>query len=113
MIKARDILSLILTFFVYSLSVLFSKMASMQNSQTSFLVFYGISLCCMAVYAILWQFCLKKMPLNVAYSLKSITILFSVLFGIFLFHEGISWKMIAGMALIFTGIYLMGRDIHE
>lgn len=68
---------------------------------------YGASLCVTGVYAILWQQFLKRMTLTTAYANRSMTMLWSMVFGALLFGETIRWNMIAGVAVIAFGVYLV------
>lgn len=72
-----------------------------------FLLLYGASIFLMFIYALLWQQFLKIMPLNTAYANKSISTIWTMLFGALLFHERITWTMILGAAVIIVGVYLV------
>lgn len=111
--EAKMYLKVILAFFIYALSMLFSKYASLQTSTLSFIVFYGISLLFMGIYAICWQMILKNVSLSKVYPFKSLTIFFSMLFGYLLFKETITINMFIGMALIIAGVYLIGSEQDE
>ena len=77
MLKIKNYIFLTITFFVYSLSLLFSKIASMQENSFNFILYYIISVLIMCVYAILWQLILKNVPLSIAFH-KTVTIVFFV-----------------------------------
>lgn len=93
------------SFFVYSVALLFSKFASENN----FVVNFGISLMFIGVYAILWQLSLKNMDLNIAYSLKSISIIFTIIFGVVFFNELITIKTVFSVVLIIIGMVMILR----
>lgn len=63
---------------------------------------YGLS-------AVLWLKVLTKLPLVVAYPLVSLNFVLVALGGSLLLHERISWQMIVGLALIFSGIVVITR----
>ena len=111
--EAKMYLKVILAFFIYALSMLFSKYASMQEDMLIFCILYGISLVFMGIYAICWQMILKHVSLSKVYPFKSLTILFSMLFGYILFKESITINMFIGMALIIIGVYLIGSEQDE
>jgi len=69
-----------------------------------FIFFYGMSIAILAIYAVLWQMVLKKFDLSVAYANKPLTTLLSMIWGVVLFHEPVSWNMIVGAAIILIGI---------
>lgn len=110
MVKFKNYILLIFTFFIYSLSLLFSKMASMQIKNFFFVLFYGFSVIIMGVYAIFWQISLKRVSLNVAFPLKAITLIFSMILGYLIFNETITIKMIIGSLLIILGIIFIGKE---
>ena len=72
-----------------------------------FILFYGAVILLMLIYAILWQQFLKIMPLNTAYANRSVSTVWTMLFGALLFHEKITWTMILGAAIIIVGVYLV------
>ncbi len=110
MLKFKNYIFLIVTFFVYSLSLLFSKFASIQLDSFYFLFFYGISVLIMVLYAILWQMVLKNMSLSVAFPFKAITLIFSLMFGYLIFNEVITIKKIIAIIIIIIGIILVGNE---
>ena len=59
--------------------------------------------------AILWLKVLAKLPLVVAYPLVSLNFVLVALGGSMLLHERISWQMILGLGLIFSGIVVITR----
>lgn len=108
--KSKIYFQLIAVYFIYALSVLFSKIAGLQDSDMSFMFFYVISLGFMGIYAILWQLVLKKIDLSKAYPFKCFTILFALIFGFVIWREPITFKMIVGIILIFSGVLLVGAQ---
>jgi len=113
MLKIRNYIFLVITFFIYSLSLVFSKIASMQDNSFNFILYYIISILIMCVYAILWQLILKKIPLSIAFPTKAITILFSLILGYFIFNEAITLKKITSIVIIMIGIVLVGYEGDE
>lgn len=108
--KSKLIYSLIFIYFIYSLTVLFSKIASAQLSIDKFLLFYFLSLFFLAIYSILWQLLLKYCNLSTAYPFKVFTILFGIFFGVIFFKETVDLKLIIGTIIIFFGILLIGKS---
>ena len=99
MLKIKNYIFLTITFFVYSLSLLFSKIASMQENSFNFILYYIISVLIMCVYAILWQLILKNVPLSIAFPTKAVTIVFSLFLGYFIFSEAITLKKIISIII--------------
>lgn len=72
-----------------------------------FILFYGLVLLDMAVYAVLWQQILKKIPLSAAFSNKAVTIIWGMLWGFILFGEKISPNNIIGAVIVLCGVCLV------
>lgn len=106
--KNKSVIFLAAAFVVYSLVLLLSKTASAQSDRMCFILFYGSSLICLAVYAVLWQWALKEIPLNLAYPLKAVTLIISMIFGVIFFHEVITLPMIIGTVCIIAGVFFIG-----
>ena len=94
--------------FLYSLGGIASKTAAQQAFLSlAWCFFYGLVLLNLFVYAILWQQILKKMPLTTAFANKSITIVWSMVWGSLIFNEEITLKKIVACVLIFIGVYMV------
>lgn len=105
-IKPYLILNLIL--FFYSLGSICSKIASGKQFLTfEFILFYGLSLFTLAVYALLWQQVIKKVPLNIAYANKAITLVWGMIWGAVVFKEQITLANIIGAVVVLAGVLLM------
>lgn len=105
-LKPYLILNLLLLFF--SLGGVCSKTASRKQFLSfDFILFYGLTLFILAVYALLWQQVIKKIPLNIAYANKAITLVWGMVWGIVFFREHITFSNIIGAAIVLTGVLLM------
>lgn len=105
-LKPYLILHLILLF--YSLSGICSKIASSKHFLSlEFILFYGLVLFIMAVYALLWQQVLKSIPLNIAYANKAITLIWGMVWGVIVFKEQITISNIIGAVIVLAGVLLM------
>lgn len=104
-----------LAFFIYSSSSVFLKLASSRLSSIndilspSFLMMFIPAFLLLGLYAFLWQQLIKRMELSIAYAGKSITLLWVLLWGIFLFHESITPQKVIGIALVITGVIIINR----
>lgn len=98
-------------FFIYSLSSVFSKIASTQAFFSLKYIFcFFIILFLMVLYAFIWQIVLKKIPLSEAMSNKPVVLIFSMIWAIFLFDEKISIRILIGVFFIFIGIIIIDID---
>ena len=94
-----------------SLGGICSKIAAKKEFLSNeFLVFYGIVLLDLAVYAIVWQQIIKKLPLNTAYSNKAIMIVWGMIWGVIFFGEKITWNMIVGAIIVIVGVIMVVRS---
>lgn len=102
-------------FFILHLSLLFSSLSGAASKLAAkspfmsprFLFFYGLVLFIMFGYAIVWQQILKYVPLTLAFSNKPVSLVWGMVWGVFLFNEEIRLNMIFGALIIFAGIYLV------
>ena len=93
---------------LFSATGILTKLASKEAFLSMrFLLLYGGAVLLMVVYAFLWQQFLKVMPLNTAYANKSVSTVWTMLFGALLFKEQITWGMMLGAVVIIVGVYLV------
>lgn len=101
------ILGLHVLLLLYSLCGVCSKLASGEAFLSfRFCLFYGASLTILAVYALAWQQILKKLPLTLAYANKAIGLVWTLIWGMLLFHEILTWKKLLSVLCIMGGIIL-------
>ena len=94
--------------FVYSLSAVCSKFASgLPFFSFKWCALYALIIFILGVYAILWQQILKKMPLNLAYANKSLTLAWGMIFGALIFRETITPQNVIGAITVLVGVILM------
>lgn len=92
-------------FLVYSLSSVFSKLASTAPTLSFHFIIYILSvLVLLSAYAILWQKVLSFMPLNKAFIFKSVTILMILVVSALVFQEAITINNIIGAGFIMSGL---------
>lgn len=97
---------------VYSLSGICSKLAAAAGEEGNFLmlvIWYGLVVLNLGVYAIVWQQIIKHLPLNTAYSNKAVTVAWGILWGALFFKETIKWNMIVGAVIVIAGVVLVVR----
>ena len=109
--QIKDILMLQIVFFIYSINSVVAKFASAQEPfSLNFILLYGLELCVLGVYAILWQQLIKRMELSVAYSNKAVVLLWAMVFGVLLFKEQITLTKVAGILLVIAGIVVLNSE---
>ena len=109
--QIKDILMLQIVFFIYSINSVVAKFASAQEPfSLNFIMLYGLELCVLGVYAILWQQLIKRMELSVAYSNKAVVLLWAMVFGALLFKEQITLTKVAGILLVIVGIVVLNSE---
>ncbi len=99
---------------LFSLTTVLSKLAAGEEFLSPrFCIFFGGEFLLLGVYALGWQQILKRLPLTLAYTNKAVTLVWSMVFGVLLFHETVSLKQIIGCALAVAGVVLFVRADGE
>ena len=110
-ISIKTILALQLVVMIYTLSSVAAKLASGQEPFSfSFLLFYGIDILILSIYAIAWQQIIKRCDLSVAYANRSMAILWSLIWTVVFFHEALTVKNIIGVLIVFAGTMIVNSD---
>ncbi len=111
----KYILILHLFLAVYSMTGIASKLAAGEEFMSfRFILFYGIVLFGLFVYAVAWQQIIKHMPLITAYANKGVTVIWGLVWGYMIFHEEITFRKIAGAIVIVAGIvFIVTADAKE
>ena len=109
--KWKDILMLQAVFMIYSISSVVSKFASGKEVFSfEFILFYGLDVIVLGIYALLWQQVIKKFEWSIAYANKAITLLWALVWGIVIFHEQITAGKVIGILLVMAGIFILNSD---
>ena len=88
-----------------------SKLAGRQKFLSfRFMFWYGVMLLITMAFAFAWQQILKNMSLTFAFTNKPITIVWGLIWGVTIFRETLTWKMILGSAIILIGIIVGVSD---
>ncbi len=96
---------------VYSLGGICSKLAAQSEFLSlRFFLLYGAVLLILAIYALVWQQILKRLPLVTAYANKAVTVLWGLLWGLLFFGETITVQKALGAAVIICGIILVVKE---
>ena len=61
------------------------------------------------VYAIAWQKVIKKFDLNVAYANRTVYLIWSQIWAVFIFHESLTVTNIIGLLVVFIGVLVVQK----
>lgn len=107
-INIKLIIVLNLLFCFYSFGGVCSKLASGYDFLSwGYILFYGLEILPLMIYAVVWQQILKVTPLNLAYPNKAVTVIWSIVWGVLFFGEKLTPGKLIGAVLIITGIILI------
>lgn len=110
-IKLRDIFILQLVIAIYTLSTVFAKFASGEEFLSfKFILFYGIEMLVLGLYAIIWQQLIKKFDISVAYANKAMGLLWSIIWAILIFNDTITIKNIIGVIIVIIGTIIVNSE---
>ncbi|MEI3526413.1 MAG: EamA family transporter [Eubacteriales bacterium] len=110
-ISPKLILALQLVVMLYTLSSVAAKLASGQAVLSlPFIVYYGVEILILGIYAIAWQQIIKRCDLSVAYANRSMAILWSLVWTVIFFHEALTVKNIIGVLIVFAGTMIVNSD---
>lgn len=107
-ISYKNILLIAVVVAIYSLSGLFTKLASSYDFLTTgySLCLSGV-ICILGLYAILWQLVLKRIPLNQAYPFRSLSVVFGLAIAYFAFQETVTRQNLLGCAIVLLGLLII------
>ena len=106
--KIRYFIYLHIILALFSVSAIFSKLAAQEQAFSfKWIMYYGVVLFIMFVYAIAWQQIIKKMPIVTAYANKAATVIWGIIWGFLIFKENITVQKIIGAVIIIAGVYLV------
>ncbi len=99
---------------VYTFAGVAGKAASEHSALSKgFILFYGIELMILGVYAVLWQQLIKKFDLSVAYANRSVALLWSMLWAFVFFNEDITFFNILGALIVVGGTLIVNGGADE
>ena len=105
--KLKDYILLHLNIMLFSFTSVFSKLASQQFNKHG-LFSAGMLLNCF-VYAIAWQKVIKKFDLNVAYANRTVYLIWSQIWAVFIFHESLTVTNMIGLLVVFIGVLVVQK----
>ncbi len=105
--KTRSFILLNILLLIYSLSGVFSKLASRQSFfSLRFFLYYGMIIFLLGIYAVSWQQIIKNLPLSTAFANKAVTVLWGLIWGVLFFGERVTLSKLAGILMIICGIVI-------
>lgn len=100
-----------LTFFLYSLIMLYMKWSSMVSlGSIYFFLAYFALLFFLFLYAVIWQQVIAPFEISKAYSHRGVIIIWTIVWSSLFFHEPIVRNQILGAAIIIFGIVVVTKD---
>ena len=106
-VSLKWFIALHLSLLLNSLAGTASKIAGRQKFLSfKFMLCYMVVLLITFLFALAWQQVLKHMSLTFAFTNKPITIIWGLIWGVMVFHEHVTIKMIIGSAVILLGIMI-------
>lgn len=107
----KNIIILQVIILIYTLSTVTAKFASQEEFLSfKFIMLYGLEICILGVYAILWQQIIKKFEISVAYANRAMSLLWSIVWAIVFFGEQITLKNIIGVIIVIIGTIIVNSD---
>ncbi len=109
--KLKDICILQIVIAIYTLSTVCAKFASGQEFMSfQFILYYGIEMMILGVYAIVWQQLLKKFDVSIAYANKAMGLLWSIVWAILIFNDTITIKNVIGVLIVIIGTIIVNNE---
>ena len=112
-IGIKQIILLQAIIIIYTISGIMAKFASAGETIEKIILFFGLDLLMLAVYAVLWQQMIKIFPLSVAYANRAMALLWSAIWARIIFGEHIGLKQMFGIILVIAGTVLINTDEQE
>ena len=98
---------------IYTISSIMAKFASAGETLEKTILFFGLDLMFLGIYAICWQQMIKIFPLSVAYANRAMALLWSAVWAKIIFGEQIGLKQMAGIALVIIGTMVINTEKQE
>lgn len=95
---------------LYTVSSVMAKFASAGETLEQVILYFGLDLFFLGVYAICWQQMIKRFPLSVAYANRAIALLWSALWAKLIFGEQITIKQLFAISLVIIGTMIVNTD---
>lgn len=108
--KLKTIIFLLLSFFIYSCTCIFTKAASMQTFLSwKYILCVAGAVGVLGIFAILWQQIIKRISISDAYMFKGSSLIFTLILLNLIFSESITPNNIIGAVLIISGMTFFAK----
>lgn len=98
---------------IYTVSGIMAKFSSAGETLEKIILFFGLDLMFLGIYAICWQQMIKIFPLSVAYANRAMALLWSAVWAKIIFGEQIRVKQMLGIAFVVLGTLVINTDKEE
>lgn len=107
----KNVFFLQIIIFIYTLATVTAKFASEETFLSfKFILFYGIEIAILGIYALLWQQIIKKFEISIAYANRAMALLWSLVWAVVFFKENITLKNVIGVLIVILGTIIVNRD---
>ena len=94
-----------------SLSVSYTHLDVYKRQLLYVFVFLMFFVC--FAYAICWQKIIKRFDLNIGYANRSVYLLWSQIWAVFLFGEHLTMRNVLGIAIVLTGVVIVSLSAEQ
>jgi len=113
-LSLKTILILQMAVLLYTLSSVAGKFASAYSFLSfPFVAFYGAEIAILGIYAIIWQQIIKRVDLSIAYTNRSLSLMWSMIWSALFFKEAITIKNVIGVMIIIIGVMIVNGTEKE
>ncbi|MBR2121823.1 MAG: transporter [Lachnospiraceae bacterium] len=106
--KITNILLLQAVIVIFSITSVLAKFASEQEFLSGgFVLFYGLEVMVLGIYAVCWQQIIKRFDISVAYANKATVLLWGAVWSRLIFNEVPSPRQFAAMGLVIAGVVIL------
>lgn len=106
----RQVIILQMIIIIYTLSGIMAKIASSAETMQKLVLFLGLDVLFLGIYAICWQQMIKIFPLSVAYANRAVALLWSAVWAKIIFGEDISTKQMLGIVIVILGMLIINTE---
>ena len=75
-----------------------------------FILYYGLEMMILGIYAIVWQQLIKKFEISVAYANKAMGLLWSIVWAILIFKDAVTIKNVIGVVIVIIGTMIVNSE---
>ena len=120
LIKFKNIILLQAVVIIYTSTSIIGKLAADTEVMSfKFIMFYGLDVFFLGIYAICWQQMIKRFDLSVAYANRAMALLWTGLWAVVIFKAPLTVKQIIGIVVVVIGTVIInlkpkgGKEVQE